>query len=58
MFYTKYLKKRYYRVIESLIKKILIYKNINLNICFDHSVVSGSGKWNRTTDLRLMSPAL
>mgnify|MGYP001444136384 CR=1 FL=1 len=31
MFYTKYLKKRYYRVIESLIKKILIYKNNSKN---------------------------
>ena len=31
MFYTKYLKKRYYRIIESLIKKILIYKNSSKN---------------------------
>jgi len=31
MFYTEYLKKRYYRIIESLIKKILIYKNNSTN---------------------------
>ena len=32
MLYSKYLKKRYYRIIESLIKKILIYKNNSKNI--------------------------
>ena len=32
MLYSKYLKKRYYRIIESLIKKILIYKNNTKNI--------------------------
>ena len=31
MLYSKYLKKRYYRIIESLIKKILIYKNNSKN---------------------------
>ena len=25
---------------------------------YDKQYINGSGKWNRTTDLRLMSPAL
>ena len=31
MFYTKYLKKRYYRIIESLIKKVIRFKNNSKN---------------------------
>ena len=31
MFYTTYLKKRYYRIIESLIKKVLRFKNNSKN---------------------------
>ena len=40
MFYTKYLKKRYYRVIESLIKKILIYKNNSKNSALQKTIRS------------------
>ena len=40
MFYTKYLKKRYYRIIESLIKKILIYKNNSKNSTLQKTIRS------------------
>ena len=40
MFYTKYLKKRYYRIIESLIKKILIYKNNSKNSALQKTIRS------------------
>ncbi len=40
MYYTKYLKKRYYRVIESLIKKILIYKNNSKNATLQKTIRS------------------
>jgi FkbM family methyltransferase len=41
MSYTEYLKKRYYRIIESLVKKILIYKNNSTNNYLQKTIRSG-----------------
>ncbi len=40
MFFSKYLKKRYYRIIESLIKKILIFKNKSKNSALQRAIRS------------------
>ena len=51
-FYTKYLKKRYYRIIESLIKKILIYKNNSKNSTLQKTIRSAI--YNTTDENKIL----
>ena len=52
MFYTKYLKKRYYRTVESLIKKVLRFKNNSKNNTLQKTIRSAI--YNTTDENKIL----
>ena len=56
VFHKKLITIYYVNKFSNWVEKEIVYDKIYINYKF--IILNGSGKWDRTTDLRLMSPAL